>query len=85
MDAKITLSFNEKIISKAKRYAESQNISLSRLMELILEKITSNNYQSLEDLPVADWVKEVAEGPASYNNKPKKRSKLKKDFFESRK
>jgi hypothetical protein len=85
MDAKITLSFDEKIISKAKRYAEQQNISLSRLLELLLDKITSNNYESLEDFPVADWVKEVAEGPASYNKKPKKRTKLKKDFFESRK
>ncbi|MGZ3882587.1 MAG: DUF6364 family protein [Bacteroidia bacterium] len=82
MDAKITLSFDEQIIKRAKQYAEKQNISLSRLMEMILDRITSNNYQSLEDLPLADWVNEVAEGPAEYNVKPRKRYSLKKEFHE---
>jgi uncharacterized protein YggE len=34
MDAKITLSFDENIIDKAKDYAESKGISLSRLTEI---------------------------------------------------
>ena len=33
MNAKITLSFDEKIIEKAKEFAAQQNISLSRLTE----------------------------------------------------
>ncbi|MEP6594793.1 MAG: DUF6364 family protein, partial [Ginsengibacter sp.] len=41
MDNKITLSFDANIISKAKKYAESKNISLSRLIEFLLKKITS--------------------------------------------
>ncbi len=72
MDAKITLSFDKQIIEKAKLYAESQNISLSRLMELVLDKITSNQYQSLEDFPVSDWVNLVSEGKADYLTSPKK-------------
>ncbi len=84
MDAKITLSFDKHIIEKAKKYAESQNISLSRLMELLLDKITSNQYQSLEDFPVSDWVNSVAEGPAEYKTSSKKRSSL-KDEYKNRK
>ena len=84
MDAKITLSFDKQIIEKAKRYAYSQNISLSRLMEHLLDKITSNQYQSLEDFPVADWVNSVAEGAAEYKTTSKKRSSL-KDEFKNRK
>ena len=84
MDAKITLSFDKQIIERAKQYAEAQNISLSRLMEFLLDKITSNQYSSLEDLPVSDWVNAVAEGKAVYVSKAKKRSKL-KDEYKNRK
>lgn len=85
MDAKVTLSFDKDIIEKAKRYAESQNMSLSRLMELLLDKITANQYQSLEDFPVSDWVNMVAEGPAEYITRPKKRSKLKDEYINRKK
>ncbi len=83
MDAKISLSFDKQIIEKAKRYAENQNISLSRLMEHLLDKITSNQYQSLEDFPVADWVNAVAEGNTEYRTS-KKRSSV-KDEYKNRK
>ncbi|MGQ0827549.1 MAG: DUF6364 family protein [Bacteroidota bacterium] len=81
MDAKITLSFDKKVIERAKQYAEHQNISLSRLMEFLLDKITSAQYASLEDLPVSDWVNAVAEGQAEYITKPKKGSKLKAEYM----
>lgn len=84
MDAKITLSFDKHIIEKAKRYAESHNISLSRMLELLLDKITSNQYQSLEDFPVSDWVNEIAEGPAEYISANKKQ-KSHKDEYRNRK
>lgn len=44
MDAKITLCFNEAVINKAKKFAEVNNISLSRLIEFLLQKITSSHY-----------------------------------------
>ncbi len=80
MDAKITLSFDKQIIEKAKRYADSQNISLSRLMEHLLDKITSHQYQSLEDFPVSDWVNSVAEGKAEYITSAKKRTSVKHEY-----
>ena len=57
MDAKITLSFNEAVAVKAKQYAEKNNVSLSRLVEFLLDKVTSSGYTSFEEFPVSDWVK----------------------------
>jgi hypothetical protein len=85
MDAKITLSFDQRVIEKAKRYAESQNISLSRLMEFLLDRITSQQYPSFEDFPVADWVNQLAEGKAEYHAKPRKRSKIKAGYYSRKK
>jgi hypothetical protein len=85
MDAKITLSFDELVIKKAKRYAENNNISLSRLTEFLLSKVTSNSYQSLEDLPISEWVSMVGEGEVEYQTKTKKNKDLKAEYFKSKK
>jgi hypothetical protein len=84
MDAKVTLSFDASVIQAAKKFAKSQNISLSRLTEFLYRQLATDQYQSLEELPIADWVGMVAEGQAEY--KTKKRSKsVKESFYESRK
>ncbi len=85
MDAKITLSFNESIIGKAKKFADNQNISLSRLTEFLYSRMVSGNYKSLEELPVAEWVSRVAEGEAEYKAKPSARKALKSEYYKSRK
>lgn len=85
MDAKITLAFDKKIIERAKKYAESQNMSLSRMMELILDKVTSNQYKSIEDFPISDWVNMIAEGPAEYIAEPKSRNKMKSEYHNRKK
>ena len=86
MDNKITLSFDENVIARAKKYAEKNNVSLSRLIEFLLKKVTSNNYTSLEDFPISDWVEQVAEGDAVYETKASRsRKAAKAEFFESKK
>jgi antitoxin component of RelBE/YafQ-DinJ toxin-antitoxin module len=85
MDSKITLSFDEEVINKAKRYAETNNISLSRLIEFLLKKVTSSGYASLEEFPISNWVNQLAEGPAEYHNKKKTRQSSKADYFSSKK
>jgi hypothetical protein len=85
MDNKITLSFDENVINKAKAFAEANHISLSRLTELLYRKITEGNYKNLEELPIADWVNMVAEGEVEYKTKPRSRKDLKKGFFDSKK
>lgn len=84
MDAKVTLSFDEEVIEKAKKYAAENHISLSRLTEYLLRRITENNYSNLEDLPISSWVSEVAEGKAIYKKRASGRD-VKDEFFESRK
>lgn len=63
------MSFDESVIAKARRYADKNNINLSRLVEFLLQKVTGTHYHSLEDYPVSEWVCMVAEGPAEYKTK----------------
>lgn len=85
MDSKITLSFNADVIEKAKAFAESHNMSLSRLTEFLYLKITSKNYESLEDLPLADWIGMVAEGDAAYVTSRASRAAQKEEFYKAKK
>lgn len=84
MDAKVTLSFDNRVIQQAKQYAESQGISLSRLTEILLRKLTTGGYRHIEDFPVADWVNMVSEGEAAYITKPKSNKEIKAAYFKSR-
>jgi hypothetical protein len=85
MDAKITLSFNEAIATKAKKYAEKNNVSLSRLVEFLLDKVTSSGYTSFEEFPISNWVSQVAEGAATYQTKARSRKSLKKEYYSAKK
>jgi predicted DNA binding CopG/RHH family protein len=87
MDTKITLRFDQNIIEKAKDFAASQGMSLSRLTEFLYEKITSapKSYASLEDIPISDFVRMVAEEEVTYKTMAKSSKSLKKEYYESRK
>ena len=85
MDTKVTLSFDEEVIKKAKKYAASQNVSLSRLVEFLLRKTTNSDYSSMEDYPISEWVSQVSEGEAEYRTSKKSRKSLKDEFFNSKK
>lgn len=86
MDSKLTLSFNQDVVNKAKKYAADNNISLSRLIEHLLIQVTTTNYKSLEDYPISDWVSMVSEGEVEYKKTPKPSRKASKDeFFSSKK
>ena len=85
MDAKVTLSFDKEVIEKAKKYAETHNISLSRLTEFLLRQVTTGSYKTLEDLPVSDWVNQLAEGSTEYVTRKRSRKSMKKEYCNSRK
>jgi antitoxin component of RelBE/YafQ-DinJ toxin-antitoxin module len=85
MDAKVTLSFDAHVIEKAKRFAEGNGISLSRLTEILLKKAIAGNYNSIEEMPIADWVSMVAEGNSEYVTKPRKRKSIKQEYFNRKK
>jgi hypothetical protein len=81
MDAKITLSFDEDVILKAKKFAQKKNISLSRLTEHLLRKATANNAVDLEALPISDWVNIVSEGEVEYKTAKRSKKQLKEAFY----
>lgn len=83
MDSKLTLNFDQAVITKAKDFAAANNISLSRLTEFLYRKITTGNYANLEELPISDWVNQVAEGEAVYKTRSRKASK--DEFYASKK
>ncbi len=86
MDTKLTLSFDQNVVEKAKKYAAANNISLSRLIEFLLTQVTSTQYKSLEDFPISEWVSKVAEGEVEYKRTPKTlRKDLKEEFFNAKK
>jgi hypothetical protein len=84
MDAKLTLSFDVAVAEKAKAFAEANNISLSRLVEFMLSKVTDSRYRSIDELPVSDWIKQVAEGEVTYVRKNAADRDVKKDHLASR-
>ena len=83
MDTKLTLNFDSAVIEKAKAFAEERGISLSRLTEYLYRQITSGNYISIDDFPIADWVNQVAEGEATYVRRSRKSTK--EEYYNSRK
>lgn len=85
MDSKITLSFDSDVISAAKRFAENKGLSLSRLTEILLKKVTTQSYTNIEDFPIADWVHQLSEDEAEYKTRKTSRKAMKSEFFESKK
>ena len=54
MDTKLTLSVDRAVIEKAKEYARSQKISLSRLIESYLASLTSRKSKEIEITPLVE-------------------------------
>ncbi|MFN4762430.1 DUF6364 family protein [Gillisia sp. Q332] len=54
MDKKLTLSLNEKIIERAKHYAKSNNVSLSKLIESYLSTLTKREKKEPEITPLVE-------------------------------
>lgn len=52
MDTKLTLIADKEIIEKAKQYAKSQKISLSRLIESYLSSLISEKSEEIEISPL---------------------------------
>ena len=84
MDAKITLSFEKQVIEQAKEYAKSKGISLSRLTEVLLRRLTNEKPYSLEDFPVADWVNNLAEGEAKYVKKQASNKSIRAQYHQKK-
>lgn len=59
MDTKLTLKLNENVIERAKTYASSKKVSLSRLIENYLDSITR---EQNDDFEISPFVKSISSG-----------------------
>jgi Family of unknown function (DUF6364) len=71
MDAKITLSFDGETITKAKLFAEKNNVSLSRITEIFWDKMIDEDSKTIDAMPVSDWVTELIGATPVYVSKNK--------------
>lgn len=69
MDKKLTLSLDKAIIERAKSYAKSNNISLSKLIEAYLGALTKNKKESSEITPLVKSLSGVIELPTDFDEK----------------
>ena len=69
MDSKLTLKLNENVIERAKKYASTRELSLSRLIENYLDSITQ---EQNDDFEISPFVKSISSGksiPADIDGK----------------
>ncbi len=69
MDKKLTLSLNKSIIENAKRYAKTNNISLSKLIESYLASLTKRKNNEPEITPLVKSLSGVIELPSKFDEK----------------
>ena len=63
MKTKLTLKLDKSVIEKAKEYASSQKVSLSRIVESYLKALTIQKDQSDEDeIQISPFVKIISSG-----------------------
>jgi hypothetical protein len=61
MNTKLTLNVDKHVIEKAKEYAKSQKISLSRLIESYLASLISQKSEGMEITPLVESLSGVIE------------------------
>lgn len=69
MDSKLTLKLDKKIIERAKLYAESKQISLSKLIEMYLRSVTAEKDKKSEISTLVGELSGVVKLPKNFNEK----------------
>ncbi len=56
METKLTLRLNKEVIEEAKKYALSQNISMSKMIETYLKSIVKSRNQKITITPLVESI-----------------------------
>jgi len=80
MDKKLTLSLNHQVIELAKKYAKSNNTSLSKLIENYLGTLTSQINEEIEITPLVESLSGIIDLPKDFDYKKSKQEFLKKKY-----
>lgn len=79
MDTKLTLRLNDSVIERAKIYARSHKISLSKMIESYLDSLTNQNEEEKKKAsitPLVESLSGVIDLPADFDYKKEYRSYL---------
>ncbi len=82
MDKKLTLSLNQNIIEKAKKYAKKNNTSLSKMIEAYFNSLTSNenNKDEIQISPLVESLCGVIQLPEDFDYKKSKSEYLQRKY-----
>jgi hypothetical protein len=69
METKLTLRLNNKVIIRAKEYAQSHKISLSKLIESYLDSVTKQKSEDIEITPLVKSLSGVIKLPGDFDYK----------------
>jgi hypothetical protein len=72
MDTKLTLRLNDSVIERAKIYARSHKISLSKMIESYLDSLTKQNEEEKKEAsitPLVESLSGVIDLPADFDYK----------------
>ncbi|SMO58386.1 hypothetical protein SAMN06265379_103107 [Saccharicrinis carchari] len=82
MDAKLTLRLNENVIERAKTYARSHKISLSKMIESYLDSVTKQKEEEKKYsiTPLVESLSGVIELPTDFDYKNEYRDYLEEKY-----
>jgi len=69
METKLTLRLRKSVIERAKEYAHNQKISLSKMIEIYLESITTSKEKEEGTTPLVESLSGVIELDPDFNYK----------------
>ncbi len=69
METKLTIRLKESVIERAKIYARSHKISLSKMIESYLDSITKDKKMKSKITPLVESLSGVIDLPADYDYK----------------
>jgi len=69
METKLTLRLRKSVIDKAKKYSHKNNISISKLVEIYLESITTSRKKEEETTPLVESLSGVIKIDSGFDYK----------------
>lgn len=76
METKLTLRLNDSVIERAKKYAKSQRISLSKMIEAYLDSLTKEKEKADSVTPLVESLSGVINLPSDFDYKKEYRNYL---------
>lgn len=82
METKLTLRLNGEIIERAKVYAQSNKISLSKMVEAYLDSVTTNKVDEENEIitPLVESLSGVIDLPSDFDYKKEYRGYLEQKY-----